>query len=535
MLQRLPEQQSQLKSSDQEASDFQPDQFTSFHAHKGQEERLREEQRVTELQRQVRAYEGEMTALREQLKEFQVQGERLREEKQRVTELQKQLTTKEGEVTTLQEQLNGIQGQEERLREEQRRVTELQRQLTTHEGEMTALRKQLNDSQGLEERLREEQQRVTELRRQLGTNVEDTRLMREQLTAQRKQLNEFQAAGQGELLREKQRGNELQRSLETNEGEIIALREQLNEFQGQGERLREEQQRVTELQMQLTTYEGEMTALREQLNEFQGKGELGEQQVIEPQRLLRINENAAGSMAYPFNEYLATGVQLRPIRVAELPRQMRTNVQELRLIRDPFNDLQGQNERFREQMRQLQSRNVNEEGRELREAPNLRDWTINQNDIQITSQELGRGAWGTVYRGKFQGCEVAVKQMNDKIMSDETRRVFEREVGMASKCRHPCLLQFIGATTDERPLLVTELMDCSLRERLYAANRGGQLLSVDEVLVISLDVARALNYLHQKPKPIIHHDVSCANVLLWTQSGQWRAKLSDYGTANFVR
>ena len=165
------------------------------------------------------------------------------------------------------------------------------------------------------------------------------------------------------------------------------------------------------------------------------------------------------------------------------------------------------------------------------------DWLVNQNDIQNTNEELGRGAWGTVYRGKFHGCDVAVKQMHEDIsVSCNTRHVFEREVGMASKCRHPCLLQFIGATTDERPLLVTELMDFSLREILYP-HSGGQLLSEDEVLVISLDVARALNYLHQKPEPIIHHDVSCANVLLWRKGrgSKWRAKLSDYGTANFVR
>jgi len=107
---------------------------------------------------------------------------------------------------------------------------------------------------------------------------------------------------------------------------------------------------------------------------------------------------------------------------------------------------------------------------------------------------------------------------------------------MASKCRHPCLLQFIGATTDERPLFVTEIMECSLRERLYPKqyNRDDDF-SPGEVPVISLDVARALNYLHQKPKPIIHHDISSANVLLWRQNNQWRAKVSDYGTANFVR
>ena len=110
--------------------------------------------------------------------------------------------------------------------------------------------------------------------------------------------------------------------------------------------------------------------------------------------------------------------------------------------------------------------------------------------------------------------------------------MFEREMSIAARCRHPCLLQFIGATNDEgSPLFVTELMESSLRALLEQ-----RPLSSLEVSVISLDVARALNYLHlQKPSPIIHRDISSANVLLWRQADQWRGKVSDYGTANVLQ
>ena len=105
-------------------------------------------------------------------------------------------------------------------------------------------------------------------------------------------------------------------------------------------------------------------------------------------------------------------------------------------------------------------------------------------------------------------------------------------MNIASKCRHPNLLQFVGATKDEgTPLFVTELMEKSLRTLL-----DQRQLSETEIAVISLDVALALNYLHQKkPEPIIHRDVSSANVLLWRQGDQWRGKVSDYGTANFIQ
>ena len=161
-----------------------------------------------------------------------------------------------------------------------------------------------------------------------------------------------------------------------------------------------------------------------------------------------------------------------------------------------------------------------------------RDWVIHRDEIQITEKCLGRGGWGSVNEGTYCGCTVAVKEIHELILSPHNIRLFEREMNIASKCRHPHLLQFIGATVDEgSPLFVTELMDKSLRTLLEQRQ-----LSETEIRTISLDVARALNYLHQKkPEPIIHRDVSSANVLLWRQGDQWRAKVSDYGTANFIQ
>ena len=167
------------------------------------------------------------------------------------------------------------------------------------------------------------------------------------------------------------------------------------------------------------------------------------------------------------------------------------------------------------------------------------DWIISRNEVQVTDKSLGSGGWGIVYEGRYCGCAVAVKKIRQDFAPACSLKKFQREIDMASKFRHPCLLQFIGATIDrEFPLLVTELMETSLRRLL-----GERPLSIGEVSIISLDVARALNYLHRKrPVPMIHRDISSANVLLWRKAGretgiqeaQWRGKVSDYGTAKFV-
>ena len=103
---------------------------------------------------------------------------------------------------------------------------------------------------------------------------------------------------------------------------------------------------------------------------------------------------------------------------------------------------------------------------------------------------LGEGAWGKVLLGRFRGCKIAVKQVHNLVLSSFSRSLFEREMKIASRCRHPHLLQFIGATNDEGPpLFVTELMETSLRALL---DPQLQPLSDSEISIISSDVEHSL-------------------------------------------
>ena len=90
--------------------------------------------------------------------------------------------------------------------------------------------------------------------------------------------------------------------------------------------------------------------------------------------------------------------------------------------------------------------------------------------------------------------------------------VFSREIKMAAQIRHPNLLQFIGATLDGELIIPTELMSTSLRA---VPERAREPMPQQKIATIGLDIARALNYLHQmRPDPLIHRDISSANVLL---------------------
>ena len=311
---------------------------------------------------------------------------------------------------------------------------------------------------------------------------------------QLRELQEREQGSQRQLTESRQREQNLQRQLrelqEREQGSQRQLTESRQREQNLQRQLRELQEREQSSQRQLTESRQREQNLQRQLRELQERDQRSQRQLTEFQQ-----------------------------REENSQRQLRETRQQLRNCRGQVSELQLSLSTAQLTINQFRSQET-------------RDWVISRDEIQITEKCLGRGGWGSVNGGTYCGCTVAVKQIHDLILSPHNIHLFEREMNIASECRHPHLLQFIGATKDEgTPLFVTELMEKSLRTLLEQRQ-----LSETEIAVISLDVALALNYLHRKkPESIIHRDVSSANVLLWRQGDQWRGKVSDYGTANFIQ
>ena len=150
-------------------------------------------------------------------------------------------------------------------------------------------------------------------------------------------------------------------------------------------------------------------------------------------------------------------------------------------------------------------------------------WAIEREEIKFTGRELGRGSWTIIRAAMFRGLPVAAKCLQGTIISSYNRQMFVSEMSIAARVRHPNLLQFIGATVEGEPIILTELMSTCLRDVL---KRGP--LSFAQIASISTNVARGLNYLHlMKPEAIIHNDISSANILLDpTPDDRWMAKIS---------
>ena len=161
-------------------------------------------------------------------------------------------------------------------------------------------------------------------------------------------------------------------------------------------------------------------------------------------------------------------------------------------------------------------------------AHNTEVWRIPSSKV-VTTKIIGTGGWGEVLEGTVR---VAVKRLHIAILNQRNLKRLQREMRLLAEVRHPNLVQFIGAVFDRSPpLIVTELLDMNLRQA-YEQNR----LGLGDRLSIFIDIAKALDYLHQRYEPIIHRDVSAPNVLLQRMpNNQWKGKVSDLGSANFLQ
>ena len=212
----------------------------------------------------------------------------------------------------------------------------------------------------------------------------------------------------------------------------------------------------------------------------------------------------------------------------EMERVLRQECDDLRRERDNIEqDLRQQLQESISALQQKEQVNVTLQ-QQVQQLQEQSHWVVRREEVEMTEEVLGKGGWGEVKVAKFRGLRVAAKCLHEVILSPYNISVFTREMEIAARVRHPNLLQFIGATRVGTPIILSELMPTSLRKELETGP-----LPYPAVLTISQDIACGLNYLHLfKPDPILHRDVSTANALLQLIGSSWRAKVSDYGSAN---
>ncbi|MEM1175702.1 MAG: tetratricopeptide repeat protein [Pseudomonadota bacterium] len=144
---------------------------------------------------------------------------------------------------------------------------------------------------------------------------------------------------------------------------------------------------------------------------------------------------------------------------------------------------------------------------------------------------IGSGGMGYVLHaaraeGDFDRA-AAIKVVPATLGSSELAQRFRTEVQILGKLNHPFIAQLYdaGETDEGWPYLIMEYVDGSPITDYCSARQ----LSVDDRVILLIDVARAVRFAHTRL--VVHRDLKPSNVFVDTQG---RPKLLDFGIAKLL-
>uniref|UniRef100_A0ACD5TJ77 Uncharacterized protein n=1 Tax=Avena sativa TaxID=4498 RepID=A0ACD5TJ77_AVESA len=146
----------------------------------------------------------------------------------------------------------------------------------------------------------------------------------------------------------------------------------------------------------------------------------------------------------------------------------------------------------------------------------------------FTSAVVGEGGFSTVYLARLSGALAAVKVHRS---SERLHRVFRQELETLLRIRHPHIVRLLGFCDqqDEGVLVLEFAANGNLHEKLHGGGKAAGAMPWARRMSVALQVAQALEYLHDRCEPqVVHGDVKASNVLL---DAAMSAKLCDFGSA----
>ncbi|GAB2215715.1 hypothetical protein Droror1_Dr00020110 [Drosera rotundifolia] len=160
---------------------------------------------------------------------------------------------------------------------------------------------------------------------------------------------------------------------------------------------------------------------------------------------------------------------------------------------------------------------------------NFDEWTIDLRKLSM-GPAFAQGAFGKLYRGTYEGEEVAIKLLerpkNDVEKAQVMEQQFQQEVMMLATLKHPNIVRFIGAC--RKPMvwcIVTEYAKGG-SVRQFLTKRQNRSVPLKLAVKQALDVARGMAYVHGLG--FIHRDLKSDNLLI---SSDKSIKIADFGVA----
>ncbi|XP_060602558.1 serine/threonine-protein kinase TNNI3K-like [Ruditapes philippinarum] len=152
-------------------------------------------------------------------------------------------------------------------------------------------------------------------------------------------------------------------------------------------------------------------------------------------------------------------------------------------------------------------------------------------DIEF-NDVIGSGSFGKVYKGRCRGKVVAVKRIKQAFFGTPKSDVtFCKRLIILIQLKHPMIYAYSNIKLQDSfsYVLFEEYKNFHIIMFYYLQYR---LIDIHSKLIIAMDVAKGMNYLHNLTQPVIHRDLNSQNILL-EENGH--AIVADFGESQFLR
>ncbi|XP_038900892.1 serine/threonine-protein kinase EDR1-like isoform X2 [Benincasa hispida] len=157
------------------------------------------------------------------------------------------------------------------------------------------------------------------------------------------------------------------------------------------------------------------------------------------------------------------------------------------------------------------------------------EWNIDYSELTVGIR-IGIGFFGEVFRGIWNGTDVAIKVFLEQDLTPENVEDFCNEISILSRLRHPNVILFLGACTKPPRLsMITEYMEMGSLYSLIHLSGQKKKLSWRRRLKMLRDICRGLMCIHRMK--IAHRDLKSANCLV---NKHWTVKICDFGLSRIL-
>jgi len=167
--------------------------------------------------------------------------------------------------------------------------------------------------------------------------------------------------------------------------------------------------------------------------------------------------------------------------------------------------------------------------REYRKSMDNVEMSKSQTQLKYLSNitvgdQIGKGKFGTVYKGKWLDTDVVLKQLVDKNSNE-----LEAEAMALSKLNSPHIVRYFGVFQRAKDLFIcTEFVELGDLKTLLDKREFEPVVLVK----MAMDAALGMQVLEQEG--VVHRDLAARNLLVEPFGSSYRVKVADFGLSRLL-